>query len=340
MLLPQYPHEILNRLDVYLPSLILDKRMPGAGGNAAQHQVLLRGLTDVRPVSRARAFRDLLPRIEGSVPGLGRVLSEPVPEFFRDDDGWGGLAWALNGSGESPALSSLMIRLDRASVALRTMQAAGETKRIIESLELLGWGELETMRWFLGELRRGTNDPAPSRLLPLHALSLLALLSAHVVDKDDEGFSLFMDEFIRSRDEESGEIRAVRYWMDDMRVQAGFETLDGFFDAALADFGTDPDTRRPEGRAFRAARTIPSFERCAAMTRNLVASKKIGAEIEEDYTVLGYFARSLQKLHRLCAEAAPDLPGFDPMMPFDDWEVLRSPEFRARLAPVWKQAPA
>lgn len=327
MFFPETPDFVAELLDISRNSLLLGKRVDANGGNGTHHRYLSRlNKNEITRTTRKKLL-DLFTAISQRNP----VLSEPAAWDHlkgRESEIRNSLdsPWRLFAVGAKldigfPRTVDLVAKLEAASRHIASDFEANRPKEAIDALGRLPWANTATVQWYLSACDRAPGN-AVAASFPLQILSLLIVLKAIGEESRKPGDNRpgLLTPLISSRDSSTGELVALRIWLDRVQETLGATSQDAVFRVILRDFGSDEDTRIRQGRKYRSGTEVPSIDRLRSMMNNIRQdlSDKVFLECE----TLGEFACFLHKGLNRCKIVSQSFPGFDPMSPFNDFDFV------------------
>ncbi|WP_323037713.1 hypothetical protein [Pararhodobacter sp.] len=342
MFFPESPDFLTELLGISKSTWLLGKREEGVGGNSADHRYLSRlNSSDAIETSRER-FKNLIRRILQPHLGMGETACldhlKGRDADIREcrDSAWQLLALATQFDRAYPRTTNVVKQFEIASLQIAQDFASSRSDDAIGALERLPWANTETVQWYLSECRRAPSHAVAARF-PVQLLSLLVLLIAvgEEQPKTEGDRPGFLPPMIASRDPLTGELSALRYWFDFVQESSGLPSLDAVFKIMLADSGADDETRIRQGRKYRKGSEVPSVDRLQIMTKNIRKASS-GKDLSECY-IIGILACFLQKAFLQNKSVAQSFSRFDPMAPFNDWNVLIKLNIDSMLPPGGSQ---
>ena len=330
---PDTPDLIFDLMDTSKSKYLLGKRVEGKGGNGGLHRYFNRLQTDKITRTSKRKLFQLFTEMSMIHPILrsSNRLSG-YGNDFQTVGAWQALIMGARLDDIIPRTANLVRQFDFSSRSIVSMFNEQNHDAAIDSLHRLPWSHAETVEWYIGECELRPHN-ATLACFPVQLLSLLLILKAISEEQRISGDVRpgILTPLLSTRDSSTGDLAAIRVWLDQVQQALGSPSQDAVFKLILRDYGADDENRIRQGRRFRSGTEVPSPERLKKMLTNI--RKELS---EEDYIsceISGNFACFFQKALLKNKLIAKSFSNFDPLMPFDDWTVVANFKIDTMLPP-------
>lgn len=271
MFFPGSPDFVADLLDVSVSTLLLGKRVDASEGNGH----LYRYLNRLRSNELTRTSVEQLFQLFTAIVERHPILRLP---FIQKDqsivlevsDPWQAFALGAKLDTTWPRTVNLIKQFYASSRRIELKFEMGQHTYAIECLKQLPWQSADTVRWYVDECERDPSN-AVAASFPLKFLSLLAVMKGLGEEQRKLGDNKrgILTPLITSRDPSTGELIALRVWLDQVQQASGLASQDAMFKIILRDFGADDGTRIRQGRKYRS----PKFDSKAA--KRLISLRRV-----------------------------------------------------------------
>jgi len=313
---------LLSVVDVSIASMVIGKKISGPDGNENLFKTFSRYYrkpVNLNKLKHSKAFISLLEHFCKRFSLDDEWLAENkdhLSEFTLDDleSDWSGFVFGSKMRQHFPETSDFITKIDKASQACQRLWDEGSRTPAISQVSDLPWAHLSTIQWYLGALKSPPRI-TPDAQFPAQLVGVFVALRflSHEFEPEDSVVGWSLRELALSRHPETGELAAIRYFLDKTKAATGIPTNREFYELAISDYG-NARTRQREAKKFRAGTSVPSAKMCLQIVDNVCArlSERSAAELR----TLALIACFCQKAFLRCKKIL--CPYFDPISPFEN----------------------
>lgn len=300
-------------------------------GNERAYRAAQRARAKNTPMSQmanSKGGQDFLDAFDALLRKLN--YGEADVEFFnqappseRESD-WSRFLLSARMKNWAPQTADFTTKLARGSIVCRALWQVNRRSEAIDMIAQLPWAHTDTMQWYLSALRTNEADLSDDWHFPAQTLGLFAFLRMLSIESaernpSEKAFWSFAD-LLASRNPDTGNLEAIRYFLDRAKKISGIETNADFYRKAF-DLPAEPSTHR-EAKRFRAGTSIPAHHVCLSVHANLCTKSRLDERSDIALFMLANIASFCQRaFERLRKTSNLTL---DPISPFDDYRELQA----------------
>ena len=327
MIFPKDTSALFSLVNQSPANLLLGKRIPGPGGNEAEHKTFQRlafrgvpvqDLTHSRALQRLFSFWEKRACEHGLEEQIVR-LAKLRPEHLETD--WKGFLFGMSLRDQAPATANFIESLDRLNLDLSRSWQEGQKNDVRSRLQALPWAGSATMRWFLDHLEGRPEVAGAEAFFPTELQGLVIsflVYGSEIGDSPNRTDTWSLRDLAATRHPKTGHLAAIRFYLDRLQRAATLPSQNALFNLILD--GTD---KMRQGKRYRAGE-VPAMTRAfqfVERVEHLLPGGKLGQAASEMRS-LALCSVVFQNAFKRCQKVAVSAPDFDPLWPFEDFEHL------------------